>query len=733
MSWWAHRVHEEYKGYTIVWRDAPAHYAIMDEGDPALWRSATELGVIKWIIDGLPNIQPPPTPPDVPVTPFAWATTGAWEGETVHYMKDYRGYKIYSLSLGGGQYRLIDPDGYELSAVFSIPQQVYDWIDAGLGPVEPPPEEPPTPPIYTCPYCGATFSTSETLTRHVEQQHPPVEPPPEEPPVVDPNLKTLFQTYRDIDIYKFTATGWFFWTIEGVDYTLQYWNPTIAKIDETLGAAIGPDEYVTTWGGYGIWKRLIDNKFYVMVEGLPQGEFDFLEQAQEYVENVLGADPEAPVITPGPDPDYTPMDKDPTRAAAISKPVNDFLTSVGLTEEALEAIRGSGADPEKAATFAKAISKAAVGGIAILGTIGIVSEIATLGQVEGVLGTIGMTLEASGIADLLTKMFELPFKSALLKPSEHYWNSVYTPEISGLSQLTRELVREVIDLDTYISEAAMQGLSEERATRIYDAHWRELGIRDTDIILHRGGMLEEEWEKYRVIQDYRPTPRPGFEFSDLDMSKVLRKTILGRVDTRRAYQYGYMERPDLIKMYEFQGYEDDAELQADIQIRASVDGLQSAIRRNSGMIFRDQLKDAREDESAAVSSILRERDAEIVVITLRWNIEEISEIDLMLIPDEYKDRAVALGPITEEEAAILEADIRKKADVEIAKVRALARAREEEVEIVYRAALVEVNDLIDPDDLWVLRYKLEAARVEVEAEFEIEPGTLVQETAEEPA
>lgn len=619
---------------------------------------------------------------------FSWATSGPYEGHTVTFIEEYRGYKIYYLTGPGGLYGFVDPAGDELNQWRNTLVDARAYVDDTLGPEVPPEPEPPA--------------------------------------------RVYFQTYRGIQIFKYEVSGLFAWTWEHQERTFTTWNAIIFNIDAELGPLIEPDTPITTWGGYEIWLRSIDSIYYIMVDGLPQGEFTYLLEAQQYIEDVLGGSPSAPPIEPGEEPDYTKMTQDAARAAMISGPINTFLTSVGLTPEALGGVMGSGADPEKAAQFAQAVSTASVGAVAILGTIGVVAEVASLGQVETVHRTIDMVLEKTGISGLLDELFRIPFMSALVTPAHHHWNSIFTPELSGLSQITRELVREVISLETYLEEAAMQGLSNERAMRVWDSHWRELGIRDTDIILHRGGMTEEEWEKYRVIQDYRPDPRPGFALSDLDMSKVLRKTMLGRVDTRRAYQYGMMERPDLITMYLAQGYEDAAEMQADIQIRASVDGLQSAIRREEGMMYRDRIKDAREDESAAVAQVLTERDVQILITTLRWNIEAYSEVDLMLIPDAYKNEAAALGPLTEEEGLVLEASLRAAADAAIAEVRTAARAREEEAEAIYRTALEEVKTLIDPEDLWVLRYRLAADRVEVAEEFEIEAPTLVAETAEEP-
>ena len=39
------------------------------------------------------------------------------------------------------------------------------------------PWPPVTPPVYTCPHCGATFSTQGELDAHIASVHPPAPPP----------------------------------------------------------------------------------------------------------------------------------------------------------------------------------------------------------------------------------------------------------------------------------------------------------------------------------------------------------------------------------------------------------------------------------------------------------------------------------------------------------------------------------------------------------------------------
>lgn len=562
-------------------------------------------------------------------------------------------------------------------------------IDAKLGPIEPPEE--PEPP-------------------------PPTEPPGDSTVYVETYREWIIWYVPHIPIYHVVSPVGVSFQAGNVEEARAGVDAAIAQDEQPTPPPPPPDQLdpddsvAAVYGDITIYFSASTGLFYFTFMGTLFPSFLYVQDATAFIDNVLGIVPVGPSIVPGDEPSYTPMDKDPARAAAITGPIQAFLTSVGLTPEALEAVRGSGADPAKAAQFAQSVALASVGAISILGTIGVVAEVASLGQIETVHRTIDMVLGRTGIGGLLEEMFRLPFMAALVAPARHYWNSVYTPEIPGSGDLITFLVREIITPEEFNETMALHGFSQKWADDYWEAHWRLPSIGDIIRAEHLGIITREERDTYFILHDYRSDARPGITVSDLAIYGGLTKTLLGRVDTRRAYQYGYLERPALIEMYQALGYEEDSELQADIQIRASVDGLQSAIRRETGMMYRDRLKDARKDESTAVGIILADRNTKLV--------------DL--------GNATIAGEYTEEESLVIEADIRAKAEVMIAEVREKARAREEEVEVEYRTALEEVKDLIDPTDLWVMRYKLAAARVEVAEEFEITPPVEVVETPEEP-
>lgn len=139
------------------------------------------------------------------------------------------------------------------------------------------------------------------------------------------------------------------------------------------------------------------------------------------------------------------------------------------------------------------------------------------------------------------------------------------PRIPGPSDLIRFVVREVITPGDFNKWMARQGYSEDWAKAYWDAHW-ELPARTwIDEWFHRTGGSEEVWEAYMIWHDYSPKPRrEGFP-SDIDIIRALRKTLIPRVDLRYGWEWGRITDDEFVEWYRKLGYEDDAELMAEIQ------------------------------------------------------------------------------------------------------------------------------------------------------------------------
>jgi len=137
--------------------------------------------------------------------------------------------------------------------------------------------------------------------------------------------------------------------------------------------------------------------------------------------------------------------------------------------------------------------------------------------------------------------------------------------IPGPDDLIRFVVREVIPPSDFITWMSQQGFGPGWAGAYWTAHFRLPGPADLIEAFHRKLINEAELRKYIFWHDYNPDLRPDIHISDIDIYKGLTKTLIPRVDLRRAWAQGGLTDPQLVERYEYLGYEDDAELMAEIQ------------------------------------------------------------------------------------------------------------------------------------------------------------------------
>ena len=137
--------------------------------------------------------------------------------------------------------------------------------------------------------------------------------------------------------------------------------------------------------------------------------------------------------------------------------------------------------------------------------------------------------------------------------------------IPGPGDLIRFLVREVITPEEFTTWMGQQGYGPGWAGAYWTAHFRLPGPADLIEAFHREFITEAELKKYIFWHDYNPDLRPDISVSDIDIYKSLTKTLIPRVDLRRAWVQGAIDDAELKKRYGWLGYEDDAELMAEIQ------------------------------------------------------------------------------------------------------------------------------------------------------------------------
>lgn len=258
------------------------------------------------------------------------------------------------------------------------------------------------------------------------------------------------------------------------------------------------------------------------------------------------------------------------------------LETQGLTDGLpLEAAK-SPVDPAKAAELAKGITLAILGGVSLAGSAVILAEAGSLGQLETPGRVLQMIFGATGADQLAAQLAMIPFQTGVMRGTERYWNSINQAELPGPGDLIRFLVRETTSRARFDQAMREQGFSQEWTDAFWVSHWREVARRDVMDGYHRGVIDEAERDKLLVILDYRPDPRPGISVSDLEIVGSIGKYLIPRVDLRRSFKLGLIDFEELVKRYEWIGYEDDAEQMAFIQSNTAFEAAQNACIREVG-------------------------------------------------------------------------------------------------------------------------------------------------------
>jgi len=156
--------------------------------------------------------------------------------------------------------------------------------------------------------------------------------------------------------------------------------------------------------------------------------------------------------------------------------------------------------------------------------------------------------------------------------------------VPGPGDLITFVVREVISPSDFNIHMSKQGFGAEWASAYWQAHWVLPAFDRLVDAFHRGLLSEAEFNKFIVWHDYSPEPRPGIGKSDLDILRGLLKMPIPRVDLRRGWELGAIPDDELVKRFEWLGYEDDAPLMARI---AKMEALEAERNRLIDNVKRD--------------------------------------------------------------------------------------------------------------------------------------------------
>jgi hypothetical protein len=192
--------------------------------------------------------------------------------------------------------------------------------------------------------------------------------------------------------------------------------------------------------------------------------------------------------------------------------------------------------------------------------IGIVAEIASAGQIEGVTNSIRAFIEGSAWDQVATQIPMIEYQAKLLRPLEYYYNREYTPEIPGPGDLVRFRVREAITQEELTQWMEFHGFAQRFSQAYWDAHWILPSPNMGYEMEAKGILTEDQLEFLLTVADYHPEWRAQMMAN--------RFSNITRVDLRRLWQAGDISTDDMIERMRWTGFnENDSRLVAIAQIR----------------------------------------------------------------------------------------------------------------------------------------------------------------------
>lgn len=380
------------------------------------------------------------------------------------------------------------------------------------------------------------------------------------------------------------------------------------------------------------------------------------------------------------------MKDDVVVGAAIADAIGGFFDSLGVTPTALEELKTSPIDRDRAAEIATGISVAAKTGLGLLYSIGIITEVASLGQIDTLVDAVDFMLENLGIDDIIGPLFTAPSYAGLVLPVRQYWMKQFRPTIPPIQDLRLMAVREAFDVETREEQFAEMekwggylGLDEYWRDRYLIAGYERMDVRTALDMYYWRLWDADQLKAFLSIADVHPDDHEAI------LATLWRSPT--RYERRHGYIMGVYDDADLEEYFHRDGLSDEDSVTATAAMTAyALNSERNAVARAAGRIYRETLEE--------LAGRLRDLDKAV--------------LDAMALVEETK-AALKAGEEGVTKATVDHAE----EEVEHARsaVGALKRRAAGIREAAEKELRVELRNLkIDGDrrDLWVRRYYMES-------------------------
>lgn len=236
-------------------------------------------------------------------------------------------------------------------------------------------------------------------------------------------------------------------------------------------------------------------------------------------------------------------------------PITGFIE--GFPSMVQNVLRPTGSiTPEDARTMLFALGGPSIGAYVAVNAFGIISEGATLGQVDqisrGIIDTLGHIGVSTFAKDLFTFDYEVGVKPALTREVLRR----YVPMIPGAGDLVNMVVKEafVPELRTpapkiFAQFMAEQGFDVFWSDTFWTAHWKPLDLQIITEMFHRKIITEEDFIRRLIILDFRP--------DDTEIVKQWLFRLPNRVEARIMARFGLLSDEQLNEIIRSEGVRED--------------------------------------------------------------------------------------------------------------------------------------------------------------------------------